>query len=95
MVFLACVKICILTLTAPDDLKFKTGEELEEKMDWILNYKNRKRYYQNINKLREYGLTRRLENEENIGCRMEALMTPYGDPSRKYLKRWNPEGTLV
>ncbi len=76
--------------TAPDDLKFKTAEDLEEKMDWILNYKNRKRYFANIPKLREYGLTRRLENNENIGCRMEALMTPFGSPERKYLKRWNP-----
>ena len=76
--------------TAPDDLKFETGDDLEEKMDWILNYKNRKRYFANIPKLREYGLTRRLENNENIGCRMEALMTPFGDPSRKYLKKWNP-----
>ena len=76
--------------TAPDDLKFKDADELEEKMDWILNWKNRKRYYQNVPKLREYGLTRRLENEENIGCRMEALMTPYGSPLRKHLKKWNP-----
>ncbi len=59
-------------------------------MDWILYYKNRKRYFANIPKLREYGLTRRLESNENIGCRMEALTTPYGDPSRKFLKRWNP-----
>ena len=76
--------------TAPDDLKFKTADDLEEKMDWILNYKNRKRYFANIPKLREYGLTRRLENPENIGCRIEALLTPYGSPERKYLKRWNP-----
>ena len=76
--------------TAPDDLKFKDADELEEKMDWILNWKNRKRYYKNVPKLREYGLTRRLENEENIGCRMEAMMTPYGSPLRKHLKKWNP-----
>ena len=75
---------------APDDLKFKDGAEFEERIDWILNYKNRKRYFANIDKLRSVGEDRLLEHEKNIGCRMEALLTPYGDPRRKYLKRWNP-----
>ncbi len=75
---------------APDDLKFNTPEEFEEKIDWILNWKNRKRYFQNISMLREIGVKRFLENPENIGSHMEALTTPYGSPERKYLKQWNP-----
>ena len=76
--------------TAPDDLKFSTPEEFEEKIDWIVNWKNRKRYYANIKKLREVGVNRFLEKPENIGAHMEALTTPYGSPERKYLKQWNP-----
>lgn len=76
--------------TAPDDLKFSTPEEFEEKIDWIVNWKNRKRYYANIKKLREVGVNRFLEKPENIGAHMEALTTEYGSPERKYLKKWNP-----
>ena len=76
--------------SAPDDLKFKTPEEFEEKIDWIVNYKNRKRYFNNIGRLRDIGAARTLELNENIGAHMEALTTAYGDPSRKFLKRWNP-----
>ena len=75
---------------APDDLKFKTPEEFEEKLDWIVNYKNRKRYFRNIGQLRDIGAARTLELNENVGAHMEALMTDYGSPKRKYLKRWNP-----
>ena len=76
--------------TAPDDLKFSTPEEFEEKIDWIVNWKNRKRYYSNIKRLREIGVNRFLEKPDNIGAHMEALLTPYGSPERKYLKTWNP-----
>ena len=76
--------------TAPDDLKFSTPEEFEEKIDWIVNWKNRKRYYSNIKSLREIGVNRFLEKPDNIGAHMEALLTPYGSPDRKYLKTWNP-----
>ena len=75
---------------APDDLKFSTPEEFEEKIDWIVNWKNRKRYFNNIGMLREVGVNRFLEKAENIGAHMEALTTPYGSPERKYLKKWNP-----
>ena len=75
---------------APDDLKFKTPEEFEEKIDWIVNKKNSKRYYQNIGQLRKIGTSRTLELDENIGAHIEALMTPYGSPKRQFLKRWNP-----
>ena len=64
--------------------------KFEQKIDWIVNWKNRKRYFQNIGMLREIGVSRFLEKSENIGAHMEALMTPYGSPERKYLKKWNP-----
>ena len=75
--------------TAPDSLKFKTAAELAYKLDVILNYKNRKQYKDNIEGLRGYGLSRLMENEENIGCHLEVLNTPYGSDLRKYLKKWN------
>tara|TARA_R110001599_G_C11997893_1_gene636742 strand:- start:450 stop:695 length:246 start_codon:yes stop_codon:yes gene_type:complete len=76
--------------TAPDDLKFSTPEEFEEKIDWILNKKNSKRYYQNIDKLRKIAEGRVLESENNIGAHMEALLTPYGSDKRTLLNKWNP-----
>lgn len=76
--------------TAPDDLKFSTPEEFEEKIDWILNRKNSKRYYSNISKLRGIAEGRVLESENNIGAHMEALLTPHGSDKRTFLKKWNP-----
>jgi len=76
--------------TAPESLRFKSAEDLKFKLETILSYKNRKQYKENIELLRGYGLTRIMENEENIGCHLEALNTPYNSPDRKYLKRWNP-----
>lgn len=73
---------------APDFLKFKTGDELESKLDSILG--DRKTYNNNIAMFREIGESRFLERPENIGCHIEALMTPYGSPDRKFLKKWNP-----
>ena len=75
--------------TAPPDLRFKTTEELKNKIDIILNYKNRKQYKANIEQLNAMGATRTLENPENIGCHLEALNTPYGSPNRPFLSRWN------
>lgn len=76
--------------TAPSSLKFKTSEELEEKLDMITNWKNRSKYYKLIPELRKIGETRFLERPENIGCFMEALNTPFGSSDRKFLKKWNP-----
>lgn len=73
---------------APADLKFKTGEELEEKLQAIL--KNKAAYYRNVDFFRQVGAKRFLELDENIGCHLEVLNTPYGSPDRKYLKRYNP-----
>jgi glycosyltransferase involved in cell wall biosynthesis len=72
---------------APDFLKFKNGEDLEQKLESIL--KNKAKYYSNVDFYRNIGIQRFLERPENIGCHLEVLNTPYGSPERKYLKRWN------
>ena len=72
---------------APDFLKFKNSQDLEEKLESIL--KNKGKYYNNVDFYRNIGVQRFLENPENIGCHLEVLNTPYGSPERKYLKRWN------
>lgn len=70
-------------------LKFKTGEDLENKVEELLNWKNRVRYYQLIPELRKIGEQRFLERPENIGAFMEALDTPYGSSARKYIPMFN------
>ena len=72
---------------APDFLKFKTGEDLEVKLESII--KNKAQYYRNTEIFRDIGSQRFLELKENIGCHLEALNTPYGSSERSYLKRWN------
>jgi glycosyltransferase involved in cell wall biosynthesis len=72
---------------APEFLKFKTGDDLEQKLESIL--KNKAQYYRNTELFRHIGMQRLLESKENIGCHLEVLNTPYGSPERKYLKRWN------
>jgi glycosyltransferase involved in cell wall biosynthesis len=72
---------------APEFLKFKTGDDLEHKLDSIL--KNKAQYYRNTELFRHIGSQRFLESKENIGCHLEALNTPYGSSERRYLKRWN------
>lgn len=72
---------------APPQLKFKTGDELEEKLDMLL--KNKPQYYRNTEILRSIGETRFLEHIENINCHLESLTTPYKSPQRIHLQRWN------
>lgn len=72
---------------APEFLKFKTGDDLEQKLDAIL--KKKANYYSNVDIFRSIGSQRFLELPENIGCHLEALNTPFGSPDRKYLKKWN------
>lgn len=72
---------------APQHLKFKTGEDLELKIDDIV--KNKSQYYKNVDNYRRIAKSRFLEREENIGCHLEVLTTNFGDPKRKYLKKWN------
>ena len=72
---------------APEFLKFKTGDDLEYKLEKVL--KDKAGYYRNTDIFRSIGEQRFLERPENIGCHLEALNTPYGSSERKYLKRWN------
>ena len=75
--------------TAPAALKFKTVEEFADKIDTILDWKNRSSYYKNIYKLKHIGDQRILELDQNIGAHLEALDTPYGSADRKLLEKWN------
>lgn len=75
--------------TAPDALRFTTAEELEEKIENILMWKNRNKYYENVYKLRDIGAARCLELDQNIGAHLEVLNTPFGSPERKLLEKWN------
>ena len=73
--------------SAPESLRFDTVEEFEHKIERILRKKNK--YTQNIRKLRKIGEDRILELDENIGCHLEVLNTPWGSSERKFLKKWN------
>ena len=75
--------------SAPEALRFKTAEELAAKIESVLSWKNRNKYYENIYKLRDIGKQRTLELDQNIGAHLEALNTPFGSPDRKYLDKWN------
>ena len=75
--------------TAPNSLKFSDVREFEHKIENILNYKNRIKYFNNIDKLRSIAEKRILELPQNIGSHIEAMTTPYGSSDRKYLKQWN------
>ena len=74
---------------APDFLKFKDAAELEEKVERILNRKNKANYYKLIPALRDIGANRFLELPQNVGCFLDALDFPHGSPERKFLKKWN------
>tara|TARA_R110000787_G_scaffold41629_2_gene102689 strand:- start:4116 stop:5330 length:1215 start_codon:yes stop_codon:yes gene_type:complete len=76
--------------SAPGSLRFKTPEEFEHKIESILNFKNRTKYYKNVSILRDIANKRILESPDNIGAHIEALTTPYGSSDRQYLKKWNP-----
>jgi len=75
--------------TAPDFLKFDTVDELSDKLEKMMNWKNRSKYYALVPELRKYGETRFLEKEQNIGAWMEALNHDFYSPNRHFLKNWN------
>lgn len=83
-----CQNLCTYS-SVPDDLKFDDVTEFDIKIRSILNYKNRKSYYKNVDILRSIGEKRLLDRPENIGCHMEICNTPYGSRDRKYLAKWN------
>lgn len=74
---------------APDFLKFNNSEDLSEKVEHILNWKNRSKYFKLISELRNLGESRFLERPENIGAFMEALNTEFNSPQRRFMKYWN------
>jgi len=74
---------------APPELKFTTGDDLADKVDKLLNWKNKSKYYKLIPELRELGAKRFLEHPENIGAFMESLNTPFGSPLRQFMRKWN------
>lgn len=74
---------------APDFLKFNDSEDLAEKVEYLLNWKNKSKYYKLVPQLRKLGESRFLERPENIGCFLESLNTDFGDSSRKFMKSWN------
>lgn len=75
--------------TAPEWLRFKTADELAEKIEMITNWKNRSKYFKLVPELRKLGETRFLELPQNIGCFLESFDTPWGSNQRHYLKKWN------
>jgi O-antigen biosynthesis protein len=68
-------------------IKFKTGEEMIDQIDLTLGDVNK--YKSICKKGRQYADTRWLESDNNIDCYLEMYGTPFGDPSRKNLSRYN------
>lgn len=68
-------------------IKFKTGDEMINQIEETL--KDVSKYKATCKKARQYAETRWLETDSNIDCYFEMYSTPYGDPSRKNLARYN------
>lgn len=68
-------------------IKFNTGAEMIDLINKTL--KNKHKYRANSLELRKIGEERLLERDENIGCHLEALLTPYKSPQRRFLNKWN------
>jgi|TARA_R110002020_G_scaffold106996_2_gene248779 hypothetical protein len=75
--------------SAPENLKFSSVEEFEQKIQRILNPKKKNKYFQNVHQLRQIGEQRILELDQNIGAHLESLNTPYGSSERQFLRQWN------
>jgi hypothetical protein len=74
---------------APEFLRFTNSDDLVDKVDTLLNWKNSKKYFKLLPELRKIGESRFLERPENIGAFMESLNTEYGSVMRKYMSPWN------
>ena len=81
---IACQDICTYE-NAP--IKFGTGDEMIDRIDETL--KDQSKYKAICKAARQYADTRWLETDKNIDCYMEVYSTPYGDPARVNLKRYN------
>lgn len=68
-------------------IKFKTGDEMINQIEETL--KDVSKYKATCKKARQYAETRWLETDNNIDCYLEMYSTPFGDPSRKNLARYN------
>ena len=81
----ACQDLC----TYEDaEIKFKTGDEM---MDCIAKeLKSGWDYKKNAPKRRAVAEDRFMELDKNMDCYMELFTTPFGDPKRVNLKRYNP-----
>jgi hypothetical protein len=81
----ACQDMC----TYKDaEIKFKTGEEMLYKIEEELR---RSGHYKNSSyKRRRVAEDRFLELDKNLECYKELFLSPYGDPKRVNMKRYNP-----
>jgi len=75
--------------SAPDHLRFTDAADLAEKVDRVLNWKNKANYYRMVPELRQKGSERFLELPQNVGCFLEAINLNHGDSRRVYLPKWN------
>jgi hypothetical protein len=81
----ACQDMCTYKAA---EIKFKTGAEMINCLDEELN---RAGHYKNSShKRRKVAEERFLEHERNLDCYTELFTTPYGDPKRINLRRYNP-----
>ena len=83
---IACQDICTYS-NAP--IRFNTGDEMIDRINETL--KDHKHYKAISKRARQYAETRWLELDENIDCYLEMYTTPYKDPLRKNLSRFNRE----
>lgn len=70
-------------------IKFKTGEEMIQRIRETLN--NSSKYKSEANKRYRVAEKRFLENDENLDCFIELFTLPYGHPDRKQLARYNTD----
>jgi hypothetical protein len=81
----ACQDICTYENA---EIKFKTGDEMLYKIEEELR---RTGHYKNSSyKRRKVAEDRFLELDKNLECYRELFLTPYGDPKRVNMKRYNP-----
>ena len=70
-------------------IKFKTGEEMIQRIRETLN--NGNKYKSEARKRYKVAEKRFLENDENLDCFIELFTLPYGHPDRKQLAGYNTD----